>query len=185
MVRPPTARRVSTHPTRRTEERPLSRLLGSAELHPRPALGVETTYRGAMAAATTPKLPPLVRALGVAALLLGLVAMHGLVSDHHRAGPTVAAAISHVGHVSGSLASEALQAGTTVDIARCAPGCDQGTPVTLCLAVLTAAIGWLSSRRGRVRAPDQSASVPADSFVALRRGPPRLDPVSQLCVSRT
>ena len=122
---------------------------------------------------TAPSARAATRALAVLAVLLGLLAMHGLASSHHAAAATTAAATTAAQH---HLA---------------APGglaCDQDCPdlALLCVAVLTGAALTLVMARRRsspllvapacVRGP---APMPP---MRHARGP---DPVRELCVSRT
>lgn len=130
--------------------------------------------------------PSVVRLIAAAALVLGLVAMHGLVSDHHATGHATVTMTSHAGHVPAATAGQVVNdAATTIASAACTAGCGDSLPTTLCLAVLATAAACLLSERIRRRAPFANRSTYKAAFVALRRGPPPLDPVSQLCVSRT
>lgn len=135
------------------------------------------------------------RAVALLALVVGLLAMHGVAGAHHAA----AAAPSHTSTVHAAVPTEhgadhvdhvlvgAPWALATADLAGCGDGCDQPWAATLCVAVLAVtalavAAGFVArsrtstsqaSRRSRARAP------------VVRRVPPRLDPVAELCVSRT
>ena len=144
-----------------------------------------------------------VRVLTLLAVLLGLLAMHGLASSHHVPAaaaehpassqphdPAAAAdrhatdAVTAAQHPTGPLASPA------------GPSCDQDCPgelVTLCVAVLAAAAALAAAvvllrrlrrrlrRRAVAAARAPAFPVPADARAAL----PPPDPVRELCISRT
>ena len=143
-----------------------------------------------------------VRVLTLLAVLLGLLAMHGVASTHHAsaaaAEPPAAAqphelpqavphhqAVSHHQAVTAAAQQPSpLQAGPTT------PSCDQdcqGALVALCVAVLAVAAALavavvLRPHRGVVAAPTvSSADAPASARAAL----PPPDPVRELCISRT
>ena len=142
-----------------------------------------------------------VRVLTLLAVLLGLLAMHGLATSHHA--PAAAAersavgapmddAVSGAGHHGADDVAAAPQA-TRPQAAPTGPSCHGDCPsalVTLCLAVLAtgslvAAVVLL--RRGRlcgtavVAAATRAVAMPASARTAF--APP--DPVRELCVSRT
>ena len=164
------------------------------------------TLRGAAAAA---------RLLGLLAVVLGLLAMHGLASAHHAAASAAApvhAPSSSAGHsllppdrdgthphhhdglASPATAGPATAAGL-LDVAGAGPavpGCDDDCPsglAALCAAVLAAAAAtaWLVGAAARRPA----AVAPARGGprprapAAARRLLPGPDPVAELCVSRT
>ena len=141
------------------------------------------------------------RLLGVLALLLGLLALHGLVSGHHAPltpGATVLGSAGHAsaGHASAGHASaahaSAAHAGATAlaellhDLG--CTGCPHHTGAVLCLAVLSAGLALLALLLAR-HARTRSLPAPPERLPLLRDGPPlHLRPpdlVRQLCVSRT
>lgn len=125
------------------------------------------------------------------ALVLGLVGMHGLAGGHHsdsgRSGAAAgaAAATLHAGH-------DMVEAGVghTGDLALGGvPACDSGCPtkgvVTLCLAVLGAlalVLLFSAARPDHRRHPLNRDGPASPRGLRLR---PSLDPVSELCISRT
>lgn len=154
------------------------------------------------------------RLLPVLAVVLGLLAMHGLASTHHasaapaRAGtPSAVApvdsrqAVSQHRHgpqaddraASGAQASTAM-AGSLVEravtgpaVPECGDDCTDSLAM-LCAAVLaaTAAAVWLIVAAARRPVPTATRRGPrARAPARARRLPPRLDPVAELCVSRT
>lgn len=145
---------------------------------------MDTTAPGARAATRT---------LAVLAVLLGLLAMHGLASTHHAAAATTAAqhhpapadasAVQH--HAAG-----AAVAHDEADVlaAPSGPACGEDCPdlALLCVAVLTgAALALLMAHRrsSPLLVSPASPHVPAPlPPVRHTQGP---DPVRELCVSRT
>lgn len=141
---------------------------------------------------TAPGLPAATRALAVLAVLIGLLAMHGLTSTHHAAAATTSAQHHPAPADASPVHHHAAGAAVVHDNAALAdsPGasCDETCPdlAVLCIAVLTgAALALLLARRrsspllpssDRPRGP---APAPA---VRHTQGP---DPVRELCVSRT
>jgi hypothetical protein len=166
--------------------------------------GTGQTRRGTVAA----------RLLPLLAVMLGLLAMHGLASTHHaaaapaRAGtPSAVAAVDsppavsqhrhgpqeHDRAASGAPAATAMagslleRAVTGPAVPGCSDECTDGLAV-LCAAVLaaTAAAVWLSAAAARRPVPAPTRRDPRPRATArARRLPPRLDPVAELCVSRT
>jgi hypothetical protein len=140
---------------------------------------------------TAPGARAVTRALAVVAVLLGLLAMHGLASAHHAG-----AATPSVQHQAAPTAPELHQHGAAAPVAQDAvgvaapagPACDDGCPVlaVLCVAVLAGA-ALLALLLARRRAPLVAAPPRHDH--ATRAPPARLarppDPVRELCVSRT
>lgn len=144
---------------------------------------------------TAPREHAATRVFAVFALLIGLLAMHGLASTHHAAiaattphgAPSVPAPVAEGAHGHTSAMSPAVH-GTAALVAGPGETCDDTCPeiAMLCVAVLTgAALVLLLARRSasllllpshRTRGP---APVPP---VRHARGP---DPVRALCVSRT
>ena len=142
------------------------------------------------------------RLLSVLALLLGLLAMHGLTTDHHVTAAAsgshravVAAAADdeatahHVGHDSPTALTAGdgaafVQAVTAPAGATCEDDCAE--VVALCLAVLAGAVAvlLLAHRRAGPSLLTPSARSAGTSAPPTRwaRGP---DPVRELCVSRT
>ena len=148
------------------------------------------------------------RLLSVLALLLGLLAMHGLTTDHHA---TAAASGSHravvaapaddgapaddeatahhVGHDSptGLTAGDGAAFVASVT-APAGPTCDDGCAevVALCLAVLADAVAvlLLADRRAgpSLLTPSPRSAGTSAPPAPWARGP---DPVRELCVSRT
>lgn len=135
------------------------------------------------------------RLFALLALLLGLLAMHGLASSHHATAAVSAqqhdvdaaepAADHSVAPPTVSAHRDASAAAVEPAGASCNQDCLPGLAM-LCLAVLatTAIAAVLARRRRRIsfttprheRAPDPSPPG---------RLPPRPDPVAELCVSRT
>ncbi len=140
------------------------------------------------------------RLLAVLALIVGLLAMHGVASAHHAAAtpapPHVSAADARATHphVVDSAAGvvAATQQAARARAGPADPACQGECPTAaagLCVIVLTgAALGLLLRRRRRRRtAPLRFAPAPLPSRSAAppvrhARGP---DPVRELCVSRT
>ena len=137
--------------------------------------------------------PAAARAVALLALLVGLLAMHGLGgAQHHAPPPDAHAATSppaqHIGHAVSQPGHAALAAVSSVServAAACHDDCAEPGVAALCLAVLTAVVvALLAAARARAcRAKTESA---------LRRGwtvrappPLRFDLVADLCVSRT
>jgi len=136
-----------------------------------------------------------VRVLTLFAVLLGLLAMHGLASSHHA--PAAA------GHSASTQSHDPAADGHATDVGSAAqppteplappagPSCDDECPsvlLILCVAVLAMAaalavgVALLRLRRRAVaaaRAP--TFCVPAHARAAV----PPPDPVRELCVSRT
>ena len=139
--------------------------------------------------------------LALLAILLGLLAMHGLASSHH--GPAAAAAEhtdagspSHdaAGTTDHDAADAALSAesSTGSPASPAGPSCDGDCPsafLTLCVAVLAAAAALAAAvvllrrrpYRRAIAAGAPTSSMPADA----RDDVPPPDPVRELCVSRT
>ena len=145
---------------------------------------------------TAPMARAATRALAVLAVLLGLLAMHGLASTHHAAASTaphaaqadVAPAAEVEGAHHHALAMSAAEHDAVALAADPGAPCDETCPdlAVLCVAVLTgAALALLLARRSSsplLLAP-ASPRVPAPAPpVRHARGP---DPVRELCVSRT
>jgi hypothetical protein len=149
---------------------------------------------------TAPRARAATRALAVLAVLLGLLAMHGLASTHHAAGAT-SAAQHHPAQAAADAAAvpahqvagaEAGPAAPTHGAASLAgpggPTCDGGCPdlAVLCVAVLAgAALALLLARRRSVpllTAPALRTARALTPAVWHPRGP---DPVRELGVSRT
>ena len=139
------------------------------------------------------------RLLGVFAVLLGLLAMHGLASSHHASASaaehTAAAAQPHdpawaePPHLAAANVAAAQEPAGPV-AAPAGPSCDDDCAalVTLCVAVLAATVAVavvLLRRRCRRCALTASAdrAVPAPPSARAALPPP--DPVRELCVSRT
>lgn len=140
------------------------------------------------------------RLLAVLAVLLGLLAMHGLASTHH------AAAAAPAAHAALPAAEAEAEAGRNVHRHGAAPvavpaqahgaaplagdgaSCDDDCPdiAMLCVAVLTgAALALLLARERRPVLLPASAHPRAATRappVRMARGP---DPVRELCISRT
>ena len=147
------------------------------------------------------------RLLSMLAVVLGLLAMHGLASTHHAA-----AASSHAWNATAEIgfqpqdltgtqrhdhratdapaAALALLDGTAAGpvAPACGDDCTSGLAV-LCAAVVAAAavIAWLvtaTARRAVLSAPARVGARPRAPDAA-RRLLPGPDPVAELCVSRT
>ena len=144
------------------------------------------------------------RALAVLAVLLGLLAMHGLASTHHASAATTAVQHGAAQHPAAPAdawpghqhAADEHQHASAVVVAQDAadtialenPACDDDCPdlAVLCVAVLTGA-ALLVLLLARDRAPLLAAPPQRDR--ATRAPPVRVarppDPVKELCVSRT
>ena len=136
------------------------------------------------------------RLLWVLAVLLGLLAMHGLASTHHAA-----AAPAHRAAVSGTATSQAQaehehehgQAAVSTPEAHAAmpaPACHDECPSTvavLCLAVVTGVVAAAALARQRVQRLLRTTGPqpPSRQPGAARSALPGPDPVVELCVSRT
>lgn len=143
------------------------------------------------------------RLFALLAVLLGLLAMHGIASSHHAAAATPATVVSAQhslaaaghghGHDADPNATAALDVAPRAALSPVAPtpACDDGCPSAigmLCVAVLTAAAGAaavLLHRRRQPQPRQPRSSHRARAFVLHCRpfAPP--DPVAELCVSRT
>lgn len=150
------------------------------------------------------------RLLALLAVVLGLLRMHGLAGTHHSAA-TLGDALSpvteqlvmpltrteprqHDHAVTGALVQVA-RAGSSVGQAAVGPvipACDDDCPTgvaALCAAVLAAAAAtaWLIAATSRRRVPaapaggDRRVRAPGEARWLL----PRVDPVAELCISRT
>ncbi|MCY7364735.1 MAG: hypothetical protein LH469_05400 [Frankiaceae bacterium] len=137
-----------------------------------------------------------VRVLTLLAVLLGLLAMHGVASTHHApaaAAEPSAAAQPYDPPEAGphhQAATAAAQQPSPLPAGPATPPCDQDCPgalAALCVAVLAVAAELavavvLRPHRGVVAAPTVcSADAPASARAAL----PPPDPVRELCISRT
>ena len=143
---------------------------------------------------TAPRARASSRVFAVLAVLLGLLAMHGLASTHHAAAATSAAQTAAVAdtppahdHGHGAAPTAAVQHDRAL---LTGPGasCDDDCPdlAVVCVAVLTgAALALLLARRGS--AQPHIAQAPREA--AVNEPPVRSarapDPVKELCVSRT
>jgi hypothetical protein len=142
------------------------------------------------------------RALAVLTLLAGLLAMHGLATEHHAprhassthdrdaalaAGQTAVVAVHHAAEGFASALVTASERLRELSAADCGSVCPAPSPTTaLCLAVLSGFALVLHLARTRPR-----------DLPARRRGPTphtrptcvvvprRRDPVAELCISRT
>lgn len=132
------------------------------------------------------------RLLSIVAIVLGLLAMHGLASSHHASAPLTEpqAAAADVAHGVMTMTDHAVTAAAElapgVD-AGCSGTCEQGLGLAaLCVAVLVAAAAALlpGVRAAPLHGVDRR---PASAPVRPRRTrPPRTpDPVTELCTSRT
>ena len=143
------------------------------------------------------------RLLAVLAVVLGLLAMHGLVSGHHvvadrpGAGPghgrsvspahlaPVVGAAAHPDHAAERAAAPAPPAAASAHPA--CPDCSDQALALLCLAVLTLGVaGLLRLHAGQPHRPVRAALLRVPARAAPRRPvlrPPDL--VADLCVSRT
>jgi hypothetical protein len=146
---------------------------------------------------TAPRARAATRALAVLAILLGLLAMHGLASTHHAAAAstpahTAQADAAPAGEVVGAhdhaFAMSAAEHDTTALAPDPGATCDQTCPdlAVLCVAVLTgAALALLLARHRsspQLLAPATPRPAAPAPPVRHARGP---DPVRELCVSRT
>ena len=151
--------------------------------------------------------PAAVRLLGLLAVVLGLLAMHGLASAHHAAAaPPVHAPPATADplpegrdgthrHDHGAPGSPAATAAGLLDpagagpaVPGCGDDCHSGLAV-LCAALMAAAAAtaWLvaSTARRRVVADPSRGGTWRRAPAAARRLLPGPDPVAELCVSRT
>lgn len=149
---------------------------------------------------TAPRARAATRALAVLAVLLGLLAMHGLASTHHAAAASAPSALPHAAQADAAPAAEvdgvhdhafSTSSAEHDAVALAAdPGatCDQTCPdlAVLCVAVLTgAALALLLARRRSsplLLAPARPRAPAPAPPVRQARGP---DPVRELCVNRT
>ncbi|MDP3714337.1 MAG: hypothetical protein Q8R60_17840 [Mycobacteriales bacterium] len=134
------------------------------------------------------------RAVALLALVVGLLAMHGVAGAHHAA----AEAPSHTSTVHAAVPTEhgaahvdPVPAGAPVAFPTpsspdCGDDCEPGV-ATLCVAVLAVtAIAVAAGLVARSRTGTSLASErPRARAPVVLRLPPRLDPVAELCVSRT
>lgn len=146
------------------------------------------------------------RVLAVLAVTLGVLAMHGLAGGHHGAVPTLpsvtaAAAVleqhaAGAAHAAGHAGHRALDAGASVAAAAPLPGladrCDGDCSehpsglLLLCAAVLLAAAGLLALRLARRTWRTLPTTGPPQLWGPRATAPlRRLDPVADLCISRT
>lgn len=135
-----------------------------------------------------------VRLFALLALLLGLLAMHGLGSTHHASAATAGAAHSAApagvhGHGQHAAAHTASVPSTVAGLwgPLCSDDCP-GSLALLCVAVLASAVAAaaLCRHRGRdddLARPWRQQQKPGPG--AADRPPDTLDPVAELCVSRT
>ena len=156
-----------------------------------------------------------VRLLALFAVLVGLLAMHGLASSHHShataaerpAGPAeghvaatvvnhhIAAALQahdvpHAPAHDGAAAGSPAQQPTSPLAAPSGPSCDTDCVtgrVALCLAVVAAAVIATAVLLSHRARPwgSRPALGTARAPTAARLAPPPPDPVRELCVSRT
>lgn len=142
------------------------------------------------------------RALAVLALLAGLLAMHGLATEHHAprhassthdrhavlaAGQTTVVTVHHAAEGLASALVTAPERLLELSTADCGPACPASSPTTaLCLAVLSGLALVLHLTRTRPRDPPARRRGPIPhtepTSVAVPR---RRDPVAELCISRT
>lgn len=142
------------------------------------------------------------RLLALVAVLVGLIAMHGLASSHHApaaaaghiapaAEPQNAAHPHHVTVAQPQVESVVWSPQQAVsEPAAPAASCDDdcGALVTLCLAVLAAAIGVVMAVAIALRLGSAVVARgvrPGPARACARAGTPPPDPVRELCVSRT
>ncbi len=140
---------------------------------------------------------PVARLLAMAAVLVGLLAMHGLASTHHgaaaRAHAPLGAPIDEqvgAGHSHTAAAPLSTMASLPSSVASASlPACDGHCPIGLgvmCLAVLTvAAAAGAAAPARRATGPVRPRALRAASAAAPRHPLRLLDPVADLCVSRT
>lgn len=151
------------------------------------------------------------RLLGLFAVVLGLLAMHGLASSHHAAAAVPGQARSEVAaapasaqpragthrheqtapDAGGAVAAAAGPFGVAVP-GPTVPACDDDCPdgwAVLCVAVVAAAAAGAALVAAAARRRAVAASAPglpqARAPAAARRVLPGPDPVAELCVSRT
>lgn len=150
------------------------------------------------------------RLLGLLALVLGLVGMHGSADSHHAAATPALSTVAAVGTdtpalsqgraathrlehgASGAPAGAAAPAGLSGGgVLRPSPQCSDDCPDglgVLCAAVIGAAAATAlvvaAARRRAVTAPADGGPQPR-APAAARRLRPGVDPVAELCVSRT
>lgn len=137
-----------------------------------------------------------VRALAVLAVVLGVLAMHGLAGGHHVAAPAgpaaTAIAAADQDAQPHTAAHDLLTAAASAPVHELVGGCQADCSehasglLVLCLAVLLAVVGTASLRRhsGARRVAlgdDPPPHVRARASVPRRR----LDLVADLCISRT
>jgi len=145
------------------------------------------------------------RVLGLLAVLLGLLAMHGLASSHHAPASASASTSAAVHSAATSPVHEpgaardhhnadavvATQQSSALPASTAGSSCEQdcsGAVFALCVAVLaaTAALAAAIVLRRRRRGSVESAAVGVVRAPASARSAfPPPDPVRELCVSRT
>lgn len=140
------------------------------------------------------------RLFALFAILVGLLAMHGLASSHHSPASaaerhSAAAVQAHdvphdPAHHGARAAGSPAQQPTGPRAAPSGPSCDTDCVtglVALCVAVLAAAVVATAVRlRHRARPwGSRPALGTARAPTAARLAPPPPDPVRELCVSRT
>ena len=148
---------------------------------------VAGSYPGRMRGRPGMRVP---RALAVLAVLLGVLAMHGLATSHHGAAtaPFATAALTAVENDGHAHADAATAVADVVPAGHDCDGACQGGEhalALLCLAVLLAAgLGVLVLRQRTGPLPARTGSP--QRMRARAPAPPRsFDPVTELCVSRT
>lgn len=131
------------------------------------------------------------RALSVLAVLVGLVAMHGIAGDgHHGASSSTMPVVLAAGGGGDAAHAHAAAAGpaTAVETAACDAACpdrDSGL-LLLCVAVLLACGAVLLLGLRRRAGPRPRRTGPPLRITARTPAPPRsFDVVAELCVSRT
>jgi hypothetical protein len=134
------------------------------------------------------------RLLALLAVLLGLLAMHGLASTHHpvaapttaAAGPVAPAPSQHGHHAPAATAADITSGGAQV---LPVPSCHDECPnvvALLCVGILTS--GLAAAALARRRTLQQLRDLPpvrARAPAGARAFGSRPDPVAELCVSRT
>lgn len=133
-----------------------------------------------------------VRALSVLAVLVGLLAMHGIASNEHHsavAASTLAGALPSTGGAdAGHAHAAAAEPAAAVQAGACDPACSDGDSglLLLCVAVLLASGAVLLLRLRPRAGPRPRRAGPPLRISARAPAPPRsFDVVAEFCVSRT